>query len=167
MDSENTPLTWDNYLLLGEGGRVECSLAYAFHYQHLPNQCSGSVDPYHELTDPHLDPAPDPVFPLFRPWASRRQQINIFKFSFSLFYYQASVMDLRWETTRRPPLSGNQLKPDLDHMVGSGSFVAISHSHAAVIILVFSMNVKGLAFWEIERIGSGLKNKTGTGSASQ
>jgi hypothetical protein len=60
-------------------------------------------------------------------------------------------MDLRWETTRRPPLSGNQLKPDLDHMVGSGLFVAISHNHAAVFILVLSMNVKGLSFLEIEK----------------
>jgi len=58
-------------------------------------------------------------------------------------------MDLRWETTRRPPLSGNQSKSDLDHMVGSGSsglFVGISHNHAAVFMLVFCMNVKGLAF---------------------
>jgi hypothetical protein len=56
---------------------------------------------------------------------------------------------LRWETTRRPPLSGNQSKSDLDHMVGSGSsglFVGISHNHAAVFMLVFCMNVKGLAF---------------------
>jgi len=85
MDSENTPLTWDNYLLLGEGGRVECSLAYAFHYQHPPNQCSGSVDPYHELTDADSDPAPDSVFFLISSVSFKTATNKYFKIFFLSF----------------------------------------------------------------------------------